>query len=86
MWNPFDAPLAAVPMAVLPPEEEHLAVLFGLQLVMNCCPAVLTDDSASDKTGPAAADGAETERSTDGLSEKLGKCSVSTLLIILKGV
>lgn len=62
---------------------EHLAVLFGLQCLMNCCPAVLTDDSASVKTEPAAADGTETERSADGLSEKLGKCSVSTLLIIL---
>uniref|UniRef100_A0A674N9V8 Fibroblast growth factor receptor-like 1 n=1 Tax=Takifugu rubripes TaxID=31033 RepID=A0A674N9V8_TAKRU len=32
---------------------------------------IVIDDSASDRTGPAAADGAETERSTDGLSEKL---------------
>lgn len=39
----------------------------------NCCPAVSTDDSGSDKTGPGAADGAESELGTDGLSEKLGK-------------
>lgn len=53
---------------------------------MKCCPALLTDDSAPDKTGPSAADGDASERSADGLSEKFGKCSVSTLLIIPKGV
>lgn len=80
------APPAMVLMCFGLPEEEHLAVLFGLRRLMNCCPAVLTDDSASDKAEPAAADGAEAERIADGLSEKLGKCSVSTLLIILQGV
>lgn len=80
------APPAMVLMWLLLPEKEHLAVLFGLQRLMNCCPAALTDDSASGKTEPAVADGAETERTADGLSEKLGKCSVSTLVIILEGV
>lgn len=35
--------------------------------------AVSTDDSGSDKPGPSAADGTESELSTDDLSEKLGK-------------
>lgn len=39
------------------------------------CPAVLTDDSGSDKPGPVAADGAESELGTDGVSDKYGTSS-----------
>ncbi len=34
---------------------------------------MLTDDSGSDKPGPGAADGAESELGSDGLSEKFGE-------------
>lgn len=40
---------------------------------------MLTDDSGSDKSGPGAADAAESDLGSDGLSEKFGKSSAGML-------
>lgn len=43
---------------------------------------MLTDDLGSDKTGAGAAEGAQSDLGSDGLSEKFGKSSFGTLSIM----